>query len=189
LARWGWAYQVGGVSEALPRALSAQQEPRPFTEAELLNLGDAPPEGLVAYDPPSLIDTGVAKKDRYGLVARYMLAQVGNRRVFALVPAKHSGKRLIGWLHIMNPNDRSHSDGLRQVDYEARDQVMKKFSDRPLAPYYFEVTRGRGAAWAPVAISGALGLAGAWFLLGGLFGAWGVFAGLFARQSVKPQVV
>jgi hypothetical protein len=159
------------LSQALPQALSEDQGPRPFSEAELLNLRDAPPEGLVAYDSPSLIDTGLTKKKQEVVVARYVLSQVGMRRVFALVPSNHSGNRLVGYLHVMDPKDPFHSDGLSLLDYSGRDQVMKKFPNRPMAPYYFEVTGGRRTGWVKVAIFGVLGLGGVWLVLvGGLFG-------------------
>jgi hypothetical protein len=160
-----------GLAHALPTMLSEQQGPRPFTEAELLEWGDTPPEGLIVYDPPSLIDTGLTKTNQQSVVARYMLARVGNRRVFALAPSNHSGNHLIGYLRVMDPTDRLHRDGMSLLDYEARDQVTKKFPDRPLAPYYFEVTGGRRKAWVNVVIFGVMFLGGVLFVVvGGVFG-------------------
>jgi hypothetical protein len=160
-----------GLAQALPKMLSEEQGPRPFTEDELLKLGDAPPEGLIAYDSPSLIDTGVTKDKQQSVVARYILAQVGNRRVLALAPYNHSGNRLIGYLRVMDPTDRLHRDGLSLLDYSARDQVMKKFPDRPLAPYYFEVTEGRPKERVNVVIFGVMFLGGLLFVVvGGIFG-------------------
>jgi hypothetical protein len=48
---------------------------------------------------------------------------------------------------------------------------MNKFPDRPLAPYYFEVTGGRRTGWVNVVIFGVMFLGGVLFVVvGGLFG-------------------
>lgn len=160
-----------GLAQALPQMQSEQQGPRPVTEDELAKLGDAPPEGLVVYDAPALIETGITKKEGNVVARRFMLAQVGGRCVFVFAPHNHSGNRLVGYLHVMDPTDRFHTDGLSLLDYEGLDQVTKKYPDRPLAPYYFEVTGGRGTGWVKVLIAGAMFLGGVLcVVVGGLFG-------------------
>jgi hypothetical protein len=159
------------MSRAIPRMLYEAQGPRPFTEDELRKLRDEPPEGLIAYDPPSLIDTGITKKSNQTVVARYMLAQVGRRWVFVRAPLYHSGNHLIGYLHVMDPTDSFHLDGLSLLDYSALEQVMKKFPDRPIAVYYFEVTGDRRIEWVKVVISVVFFLLCVWFVVaGGIFG-------------------
>jgi hypothetical protein len=135
------------------------QGPRPITEAELLKLGDGAeqPKGLVAFDARSLKDTGITKSNRHGLIGRYMLVSFGNRWALAIIPRNHSGNRLIGYIERL--------DGLGGPDYSAREKVIQKYPNQPLAPFFFQVNDGRKTAWVMFIPSGCFFLLGVYHLL------------------------
>jgi hypothetical protein len=160
-----------GFLTQLPGLLEVCRGPRRLTEAEVLKFGDGGPltKDYISYDAIELTETGLGVTSKIGdtkeqLVSRYVLVPIGNRWALAVVPKKHTGNRLVGYVTRLDQGD--------QITSEARNDVVKKFPNQPLAPFYFRTDN----PWVQVV---------AWLLCLALFfgmGVWLCFSGLGLKK-------